>query len=131
MAGDRTRALAFPAAAVAELRERPWLIVWAASRGRPAAAALLLDLGVDVNALGRADVPGEQPWQTALHTAAGDGNLDLLRLLLAAGADPNLRDNRFNGTAHGWAVYHGQDAAAQLLSPLTRSDHETEEDEHS
>lgn len=130
MAGDRTRALAFPAAVVAELRERPWLIVWAASRGRPAAVALLLDLGVDVNALGRADVPGEQPWQTALHTAAGDGNLDLLRLLLAAGADPNLRDNRFNGTAHGWAVYHGQDAAAQLLSPLTRSDHEAEEDEH-
>jgi ankyrin repeat protein len=124
MAGDRGRALAFPAAVVASLRAQPWLIVWAAARGRPAAVQLLLELGFDVDAFGRGDVPGEQQWQTALHTAAGEGHLDIVRLLLAAGADPNLRDNRFNATALGWAVHGGHDAVAQILAPITDDDAE-------
>jgi ankyrin repeat protein len=119
MAGDRSRTATFPPEVAAELRARPWLIVWAAARGRPAPVQLLLDFGFDVNAFGRGDVPGEQRWQTALHTAAGKGHLDVVRLLLAAGADPNVRDSRFNGTALGWASYGGHDAAARILAPLT------------
>ncbi len=119
MAGDRAAALAFPVATVDELRARPWLIVWAAARGRPKPVQLLLELGFDVNAFGRGDVPSEQQWQTALHTAAGDGRLELVKLLLAAGADPNLRDNRFNGPALGWAIHNRHDAVARLLAPLT------------
>jgi ankyrin repeat protein len=87
---------------------------------------LLLDLGFDVNAFGRGDVPSEQQWQTALHTAAGEGHLDVVRLLLAAGADPNLRDNRFNGTALGWATYGGHEAVARILAPITENADDSE-----
>jgi ankyrin repeat protein len=121
MAGDPATARAFSPDAVAELRAKPWLIVWAAARGRIAAVRLLLELGFDVNAFGRGDIPGEQRWQSALHTAAGAGHLDIVRLLLAAGADPNLRDNRFGGTALGWAEYGGHGDIAALLAPLTQA----------
>jgi ankyrin repeat protein len=119
MAGDRTRALAFPADATARLRAQPWLIVWAAARGRPAAVELLLEFGFDVNAFGRGDVPARQQWQTALHTAAGEGHVDVVRLLLASGADPNLRDHRFNATALGWALHGHHDEIAEILAPVT------------
>lgn len=119
MAGDRTRALAFPAAAIAKLCAQPWLIVWAAARGRAEAVQLLLDLDFEVNALGRGDVPSKQQWQTALHTAAGAGHFEIVQLLLAAGADPNLRDSRFDATALGWATYGRHEDIAQVLAPIT------------
>jgi ankyrin repeat protein len=126
MAGDRARALAFPAAAVTELRARPWLVVWAAARGRAAAVQLLLDLGFDVNAFGRGDMPGEQEWQTALHTAAGEGHPDIVRLLLAAGADPDLRDSRFHATPLEWATYGRHEAVAEILAPITQDINDSE-----
>jgi hypothetical protein len=128
MAGDRVRALAFADGVIARLRRRPWLIVWAAARGRPAAVALMLELGIDANAFGRADGPGRDPWQTALHTAAGDGNLELVTLLLATGADPNLRDRRFNGMPLGWARHFHREEAIDLLAPVTMDD-EGDDDE--
>ena len=91
----------------------------AAARGRAAAVELLLELGFDVDAYGRGDVPGADRWQTALHTAAGDGDVALVRLLLAAGADPDLRDARFAGTPLGWARHFGRDATIEILEPLT------------
>jgi ankyrin repeat protein len=126
MAGDRERALAYPTPVVDELRAQPWLIVWAAARGRAAAVQLFLDLGFDVNAFGRGDVPSKQQWQTALHTAAGEGHLDIVRLLLAAGADPDLHDKRFNATALGWAMYGGHDTVAQILAPITENADDSE-----
>jgi ankyrin repeat protein len=98
---------------------RPALITWAAACGRPAAVEILAELGFDVNAKGRTDVPSDQPWQTALHKAAEDGNLELARTLLRLGADPDIRDHRFNGTPLGWARYFGQEELAALLEPLT------------
>ena len=62
--------------------ERPALITWAAACGSAAAVELLAELGFDVNAKGRTDVPSDQPWQTALHKAAEDGNLELAQTLL-------------------------------------------------
>src|SRR4029077_8044523 len=64
-------------AAVDELREhaaaararRPSLVLCAAANGGADVVALLVELGFDVNALGRGDVPIEQPWETALHVA--------------------------------------------------------------
>lgn len=122
MRGDRAALAGAGARALARLRRRPWLLVWAAARGRAAAVELLLELGVDVNAYGRADVPGRTRWQTALHTAAGDGDVELARLLLAAGADPDLRDARFGGTPLDWANHFDQTATAELLAPLTKGD---------
>jgi ankyrin repeat protein len=98
---------------------RPALVTWAAACGNPAAVEALADLGFDVNARGRTDVPSDQPWHTALHKAAEDGNVELARTLLRRGADPDIRDARFDGTPLGWARYFGQDAVADLLAPLT------------
>ena len=82
---------------------RPALITWAAACGNPAAVEILAELGFDVNAKGRTDMPSDQPWQTALHKAAEDGNVELARTLLRLGADPDIRDQRFDSTPLGWA----------------------------
>jgi ankyrin repeat protein len=41
----------------------------------------------------------------ALHNAAGGGDLDMVQLLIALGADPALRDYPFHSTPIGWARY--------------------------
>jgi ankyrin repeat protein len=103
-----------------ELRAaRPALITWAAACGNPAAVEILAELGFDVNAKGRTDMPSDQPWQTALHKAAEDGNVELARTLLRLGADPDIRDRRFDSTPLGWARHFGQQAIIELLEPLT------------
>ncbi|MGC1566863.1 MAG: ankyrin repeat domain-containing protein, partial [Trebonia sp.] len=103
-----------------ELRAaRPALITWAAACGNPAAVEILAELGFDVNAKGRTDMPSDQPWQTALHKAAEDGNVQLARTLLRLGADPDIRDHRFDSTPLGWARHFGQQSIIELLEPLT------------
>jgi ankyrin repeat protein len=102
--------------------ERPALITWAAACGSAAAVEFLAELGFDVNARGRTDVPSDQPWQTALHKAAEDGNLELARTLLRLGADPDIRDERFDSTPLGWARYFGRPALIELLEPVTQPD---------
>ena len=99
--------------------ERPALITWAAACGSAAAVELLAELGFDVNAKGRTDVPSDQPWQTALHEAAGDGDLELAMTLLRLGADPDIRDQRFDATPLSWARHFSQQELIDLLTPLT------------
>jgi ankyrin repeat protein len=99
--------------------ERPALIVWAAARQKRDAIPLLVELGFDINALGRTDVPMEQQWETALHEAAGMGDVEMTRLLLDLGADPNIKDNRFDATPLGWASHFERQATIDILSPLT------------
>jgi ankyrin repeat protein len=100
-------------------RARPGLVVWAAGNGRAGVAALLLDLGFDVNARGRGDAPVEEEWETALHYAAARGDTGLAELLLARGADPDARDARFHATPLGWARYHHHEEVVELLAPRT------------
>ena len=106
-----------PAVVPSAIAQRPGLVVWAAANDRLDAVKLLVSLGFDVNALGRGDVPVEQPWQTALHTAAGRGNLAMAELLLSLGADPSIRDVRFDATALGWAEHEGHAELIALLTP--------------
>jgi len=134
--GERFVAAALVAdhAAVSELRAahpglvdavrqaRPALIVWAAAQGQPGSAELLAGLGFDVNVKGRSDVPANDPWQTALHVAAMEGHLDLARSLLSLGADPDIRDQRFDSTPLGWAHHFGQEQLIGLLAPLTTTE---------
>jgi ankyrin repeat protein len=116
MAGDAAAVGATPPGVLATARgERAGLIVWAAARHRYDTVRLLVAHGFDVNALGRADTTAAGAWQTALHEAAGCGELDMIRLLLDLGADRSVVDRRFNATPGGWAVHFGQDAAAELL----------------
>jgi hypothetical protein len=96
LAADRARMgllLADHPALAGQLREeRPALITWAAACGSPAAVEFLVELGFDVNARGRTDVPSD------------------------------LRDHRFNSTPLGWARYFGRPALIELLEPVTQPD---------
>jgi ankyrin repeat protein len=103
-----------PDAVAQARRARPGLVVWAAARA-PAAVELLVELGFDVNALGRSDAPVEQPWATALHHSAGEGDVGLTRRLLALGADPAIRDARFDATPLDWARHFQHLATAEVL----------------
>jgi hypothetical protein len=97
----------------------PALIMRAAVAKRLDAVRLLAELGFDVNALGRQDAPVDQPWETPLHHAASVGDVGLAGLLISLGADPDLRDRRYDSTPLGWARYFEQPATVELLEPVT------------
>ncbi|GIY74081.1 KN motif and ankyrin repeat domain-containing protein 4 [Caerostris extrusa] len=52
--------------------------------------------------------------QTPLMNAASQGSVEMVRMLLEAGADPNLQDND-GSTALMYAAVHGQEPCIQLL----------------
>ena len=116
-------ALAFDPEVVTRAKEvRPGLLVWAAARGDRDAVATLVALGFDVDAKARADMPIEQEWETALHAAVANGDAQLVVQLLAWGADPTIRDTRFDATPLGWARHGGHTELierARLASPPT------------
>ncbi|MFL6119396.1 ankyrin repeat domain-containing protein [Actinophytocola sp.] len=91
-------------------------LVWAAARGRVRAVRRLLELGAGVNVRGTFGGPGHGVGTTALHHAAESGHLEVIEVLLAAGADRTVEDELYGGTPAGWAAYNDQDAAAALLS---------------
>jgi ankyrin repeat protein len=67
--------------------------------------------GVDVNAR-------RNMWDcnhTALHMTIESGAMEIARLLLDAGADPNIRDDKYHATALGWAEFFGRDDFAALI----------------
>ncbi|HYQ63317.1 DinB family protein [Actinophytocola sp.] len=84
----------------------PTLVADMAGRQNWAAVRLLVDLGFDVNAAGGV---------TALHYAAGAGELDIVRLLVLHGADRGVRDSQFDLPPGGWAQYFGQREVAAYL----------------
>jgi ankyrin repeat protein len=115
---DRLRA-AHPGVVDAAHAARPGLVVQAAAQRRVDAVPLLVELGFDVNARSRADLPVEEERETALHVAAGDGDVTLARRLLALGADPTVHDHRFDATPLGWARHAEHVEMVELLAPLT------------
>jgi ankyrin repeat protein len=86
----------------------------------------LLAHGANANA--RADARSRH---TALHSAAWNGDLKMVRLLLGAGADPAARDDEHNGTPLGWATtsieVSNNPACAEVAAFLERG--ETQRDE--
>lgn len=116
LGGDRAAVTALgPDALAAARTQRPGLVVWAAVQRRADAVRLAVELGWDVSAKSRGDAPVEEEWETALHHAAASGDVELVRLLLDLGADPTLRDCRFDGTPLDWARHFDQSATAALL----------------
>ena len=89
---------------------RPDLVARAAELQRPAAIRLLVGLGWDVNHLHRT---------TALHEAALRGNLALVQLLVAVGADPTIRDTDHDSTPQGWADHGGHSDVVAYLATMT------------
>ena len=82
-----------PAVLPAILADRPGLVAEAVEAG--ADPGLAVRLGFDVSA--------RHDGQTALHTAAWNGDLDLVRRLVSLGADLGARDDRFGGRPVDWA----------------------------
>jgi ankyrin repeat protein len=71
----------------------------------------LLAHGIDVNAK-------RMMWDlnhTALHMTVESGAIEIARLLLDAGADPNVRDDRHHASALGWAEFFGRGDMAELI----------------
>ena len=52
---------------------------------------------------------------TALHMTTENGAIEVARLLLEAGADPNVRDDKFHATALGWADFFDRSDLADLI----------------
>ena len=138
LTGDAAVVRSADPAVVAAVRSLwPGLPVWAASRGVLESVPLLVEAGFDVNAFGRSDAPYHQPrWHSALHVAAGSGDLALTQRLLDIGADPNIRrpsQSSYEGgswelelpdehaTPADWARRSGHQALADLLESRTHA----------
>lgn len=95
---------------------------WAAEHGFTGRLELLARHGIDVSGVDVVapvfpDDPNalDDEGATALHQAAWAGDLELIRRLLDAGADPTLTDRRFGSTPLAWAEHAYQTEAADLL----------------
>jgi len=53
---------------------------------------------------------------TPLHLAAMQGHLEVARALVAAGADPTVRDSRHDGDPRGWAMFFKRHEILNLLT---------------
>lgn len=91
----------------------PKPLLAAAMFGDLKAVDLLLELGADVHGL---DADGISP----LHRAVQSGSPPLVDRLLAAGADPNLRERKWRGTPLSWAAVLGRPQLFERLIPLSR-----------
>ncbi|GAB1818512.1 ankyrin repeat domain-containing protein [Herbidospora sp. RD11066] len=84
----------------------PELINRAAGQGKTAAVRLLASLGFDVDHLHQS---------TPLHDAAWNDDVDTVTALIDLGADPTIRDTRFNATPLGWAEHGGKHRVEAIL----------------
>jgi ankyrin repeat protein len=90
-------------------------LTWAAARGRVAAVRRLLALGAAPSAVGTFGGPRHGVGTTALHHAAEGGHLEVIEVLLDAGADPTVTDSLYQATPAGWAEHGGHEDARALL----------------
>jgi hypothetical protein len=87
----------------------PELVATAAANGRWDAVQLAAELGFDVSA--RRD-------RTALHDAAGTGNLEMVRFLVERGADTTAIDDHFHAAPIAWAQYFDHRPVIAFLEAL-------------
>ena len=85
--------------------ERHLAFALAAQYGYVGIVSLLLDAGEDPD---RFNPVGGHSHATALHQAAGNGVLGVVKLLVERGARTDIKDILFGGTPLGWAKYEGK-----------------------
>jgi len=86
-------------------------IVTAAEAGDAAAVAVMLDVGLPI------DARGGGHGATALHAAAHSGSVDAVTLLLSRGAEIEARDSAFKANALEWAVVGSGEQPASAAAP--------------
>jgi hypothetical protein len=90
-------------------------MLMAARTNRRDLVELLLDLGMDVDVADAGDV-------RALNVAAGNGAIEVMKLLIERGADIDKPTKHYGGPL-GFAGHFGQRAAAEILAPRSRDVH--------
>ncbi len=100
LAGDEATARAWlaedPDWMVRTQKAFPELLEGPAERGRESIMRLLVDLGADLHA-----------HRSPLFTAVWHGQMAMVKLLIALGADPTIRDPTHHATPKQWAIYQG------------------------
>jgi len=91
----------------------PHPLLAAAAHDNAEAVALLLGCGADPRGVDHEGI-------SALHRAVQAGAADIADLLIAAGAEVDLRERKWKGTPLTWALVLGQPALARRLAPLSR-----------
>jgi len=89
----------------ADSDQRHLALAVASQYGHAEIVKLLLDAGEDPN---RFNPVGGHSHSTPLHQAAGNGHLDVVKLLIAHGAKTDVKDILFSGTPAGWAKHAGK-----------------------
>lgn len=112
LAGDGDRARIMLVADPTLIRD-PAPLISAGEFGNARAVALLLSLGASVHNLGEDGI-------SPLHRAAQSGSIEAVDLLIAAGGNVDLQEQRWGGTPLSWAVMMGQPHIAERLAPLSR-----------
>lgn len=110
LAADRDQARALlkldPALVAETHATTPDLLEHALAKPEPDALQLMIELGFDVNHF---------TYRSALHQAAWLGRIDMMKLLIDAGADPTRRDHFYFGPPLAWALQNNQAQAAEFL----------------
>jgi ankyrin repeat protein len=93
-------------------------LIWAAACNRTETVAWLLDRGANINR--KATFGGATHGQgiTALHMAAQNGHMPVVKLLVERGADRSLKDDLYQSTAEGGAAYFGRNEVRDYLRSL-------------
>jgi len=112
-------------ARTASAGDRQIALAAAALYGKAEALAMLIDLGVDLNAY---SPDGFHSHATALHHAVWSGSLDAVKVLVEAGAELGTKDKIYQGTPLGWAEYcqneHERDGFAKRYAEIAAYLHE-------
>jgi ankyrin repeat protein len=118
---DRADAVSALVAVGADLAGDPYrgtALIWAAATNAVNALSRLIALDADPSQRATFGGPSHGEGVTALQIAAQAGHGAAVDALLAAGADPTVRDALYNGTAAGWAHQGGHFALAERLAAL-------------
>ena len=95
--------------------QKQFCLILAALNGNSKAVARVIGYGqVDVNK------PSEQLYShaTALHHAVWSGSMETVKVLVEAGANPDIKDTIYEGTPLGWAEYGNKDEIAAYLKDI-------------
>jgi ankyrin repeat protein len=93
-------------------------LTWAAACNRTEAVAWLLDRGANINQKGTFGGLTHGQGITALHLAAQNGHISMVRLLIERGADRSIKDDLYQSTAEGAAAYFRQNEVRDYLRSL-------------